>query len=87
MNIQLFIEGREVELKENIQFPLTKVFDDLTNPTKIIADFSKTIAIPITKANSLIFGSIYKLDRALVGGGALNIGVFFDPTRKFLSNL
>jgi len=87
MNIQLFIEGREVELKENIQFPLTKVFDDLTNPTKIIADFSKTIAIPITKANSLIFGSIYKLDRALVGGGALNIGVFFDPTRKFLFKL
>ena len=87
MNIQLFIEGREVELKENVQFPLTKVFDDLTNPTKIIADFSKTIAIPITKANSLIFGSIYKLDRALVGGGALNIGVFFDPTRKFLFKL
>ena len=87
MNIQLFIEGREVELRDNIQFPLTKVFDDLTNPTKIIADFSKTIAIPITKANSLIFGSIYKLDRALVGGGALNIGVFFDPTRKFLFKL
>ena len=87
MNLQLFIEGREVELKENIQFPLTKVFYDLANPTKIIADFSKTIAIPITKANSLIFGSIYKLDRALVGGGALNIGVFFDPTRKFLFKL
>ena len=87
MNIQLFIEGREVELRDDVQFPLTKVFDDLTNPTKIIADFSKTIAIPITKANSLIFGSIYKLDRALVGGGALNIGVFFDPTRKFLFKL
>ena len=87
MNIQLFIEGREVELRDDVQFPLTKVFDDLTNPTKIIADFSKTIAIPITKANSLIFGSIYKLDRGLVGGGALNIGVFFDPTRKFLFKL
>ena len=41
MNIQLFIEGREVELRDDVQFPLTKVFDDLTNPTKIIADFSK----------------------------------------------
>ena len=53
MNLQLFIEGREVELKEDIQFPLTKVFDDLTNPTKIIADFPKTIAIPITKRIAL----------------------------------
>jgi hypothetical protein len=48
MKIQLFLNDLEVELNDNINFPLTKTFENLSNPTDIIVDYSKTINIPIT---------------------------------------
>ena len=41
--IRLFIENREVELGDSFNAPLTKTFENLENPTKIINDYSKTV--------------------------------------------
>lgn len=81
MKIQLFLNDLEVELNDNINFPLTKTFENLSNPTDIIVDYSKTINIPITPQNTQIFGQIFKLDQIIVGGDT-NIGMYFDPTQK-----
>lgn len=48
MNTKLYIENQEIELKDEVQFLLNKQFEDITNPTVIINDWSKTVEIPST---------------------------------------
>lgn len=71
----------EVELKEDIQISITKQFTDLSNPTAIINDWSKTVAIPFTQKNNEIFGCLFRADRTVTAGAP--VGQFdFDPTKK-----
>ena len=82
-NIQLFIEGQEIELTESVKFAITKQFDDLTNPTTIINDWSKTVEIPFSLKNNQIFGHIYDPHRVILAGDtSLTTGIYFDPTKK-----
>ena len=86
MKTQLFIENFEIELNEGVQFLLNKEFDDLSNPTVIINDWSKTISIPFTEKNNKIFGYIYNQNRVIVSDGTntgyTKMGIYFDPTKK-----
>ena len=80
---RLFIENREIELDESVQFAITKQFEDLSNPTAIINDWSKTVSIPFTATNNEIFGHIYNPDRLIVVGSSDTLtGIYFDPLKK-----
>lgn len=57
--LRLFIENKEIELTDDVQVAITKQFEDLSNPTAIINDWSKTVSIPFTANNNRIFGHIY----------------------------
>ena len=81
MATRLFIENKEVELDKSVQFAITKQFEDLSNPTAIINDWSKTVSIPFTQKNNNLFGHIYNPDRLIVAGNG-SVGIFFDPTKK-----
>ena len=63
--IQLFIENKELELNQEVAFAITKQFEDITNPTTIINDWSKTVEIPFTNRNNKIFGHIYCISSEL----------------------
>lgn len=78
--VRLFIENKEIELDESVQIAITKEFEELSNPTIIINDWSKTVSIPFTTTNNNIFGHIYNPDKAVVDGGT--IGVYFNPLLK-----
>jgi len=82
--VRLFIENREIELDNSVQFAITKQFEDLTNPTTIINDWSKTVSIPFTQNNNEIFGYIYSIDRLTVVGNTNQAltGIYFDPYKK-----
>lgn len=82
MKTRLYIEDREVELNSSVTFALTKTFEDLHDPTAIINDWSKTVSIPFTNKNHAIFGNSFRVDRRVVSGGAQNVGMDFDPTKK-----
>ena len=78
--VRLFINNVEVELTNDVQFAITKQFEDLTNPTDIINDWSKTVSIPFTQKNNELFGHIYNPDKVIVDGGT--IGIYFNPLKK-----
>ena len=84
MNTRLFIENREIELTDDVQFAITKQFEDLSNPTTIINDWSKTVSIPFTAHNNEIFGHIYNPDKLTVEGGSNQAltGIYFNPYKK-----
>ena len=83
MNIQLFLEGQEVELNKNVSFPLNKSFDNLWNPTDIIVEYSKSINIPATKSNNRLMANAYRIDRQFViNEDNPNIGMFLDPLKR-----
>ena len=84
MNTRLFIENNEIELDETVQFAITKQFEDLSNPTAIINDWSKTVSIPFTARNNEIFGYIYNPDKLTVEGGSNQslTGIYFNPYKK-----
>lgn len=79
--LRLFLENRELELDENIQFAITRQFEDITNPTTIINDWSKTVRIPSTPNNDKIFGHIFSVDRTIVDG-TNKLGIYFNPYKK-----
>ena len=81
MQTRLFIENQEVELNSSTSFPITKTFEDLSDPTAIISDWSKTVSIPFTESNNKLFGHIYNPDKAILEGSS-KVGVYFDPTKK-----
>ena len=86
MKTQLFIENQEVELTDDVQFLLNKQFEDITNPTVIINDWSKTISIPFTESNNRLFGYIYRPDRMIISDETEDsyklMEMYFDPTKK-----
>lgn len=83
MKTRLFIENQEVELDKSVQFAITKQFEDITNPSTIINDWSKTVSIPETKSNNKLFGFIFRVDRrTVIGEVHENIGNEFDAYKK-----
>lgn len=80
--VRLFVENREVDLSDSIDYTINKQFTDICNPTDIINDWTKTIEIPRTNGNEKIFGDLYNPQRAILGGGG-NVGLYFDPYKKF----
>ena len=80
--IRLFLENHEVELDKNVQFAITKQFEDVTSPADIKNDWSKTVEIPFTQHNNKIFGMLFSTDRLIVDGNSKLMGVYFNPYKK-----
>lgn len=81
MNIQLYLNNVEIDLNEDISIPLNRTFENLSNPTNVIVDYSKSINIPITQHNTEVFGQIFRLDRVIIDGQEI-VGTGFNPTKK-----
>lgn len=81
-NIRLFLENQEIELSEQSIIAITRQFEEITNPTIICNDWSKTIQIPFTTKNNRIFGLLYNPDRLTQENDLSQIGMYFDPYRK-----
>jgi hypothetical protein len=73
-------------LTDDVQFLLNKQFEDVTEPTAIINDWSKTVSIPFSESNNRLFGYIYRPDRMIIGNGNADsyklMNMYFDPTKK-----
>ena len=82
--LRIFIEGKELDSLESVTVPITKQFEELSNPTVICNDYSKTVTVPLSKNNNAIFGHCYNPDRLIVAGDDDTplVGIYFDPYKK-----
>lgn len=64
MTYELYINGNKVELDNaGVSILFNRQRTDYTNPTIVRNSFTKTIKLPGTKVNNIIFNDIWKLDR------------------------
>lgn len=83
--LRIFIEGRELDTLDNVTVPITKQYEELSNPTVICNDYSKTVTVPLSKNNNDIFGHCYNPDRLISTTGDEDtpiVGIYFDPYKK-----
>jgi len=55
LNLQLYIEGQEVDLYEDESVTLTQTLQDVKDIEKVFTDFSRTFNVPASKINNKIF--------------------------------
>lgn len=77
MKIELYLDGHQVEINNDIDFTLNKTFTELTDLTAIIVDYSKTISIPMTPDNNELFNMVFRLDHQVLMGTEY---VDYDPS-------
>ena len=81
--IELYIDNKLVELSDSIDYSLTTSFFDLSDPSKLCDDWSKTIKIPMTENNRKLFGQWQIPNRATTGlNGNSQTGIEFSPYTK-----
>ena len=61
--VKLYINNQEIEFQTSPDILFTYQVDDLTNPTVVKNSYTKTITIPGTKQNNIIFDGIWNVER------------------------
>lgn len=79
--IKLYIESQEVDLAEDVDFPITFSQADAKKPEARKRSSSKTIVLPGTSRNNRLFMSTYNLKASDVYGDL--IGFDYDPTLRY----
>ena len=79
LNLQLYIEGKEVDLFKDESVTLTQSLQDVKDIEKVFTDFSRTFSVPASRANNKIFGHFYNYH--IVGESA------FDARKKITAKL
>lgn len=81
---EIYINDTLVDVKEDLHLPITYTIADIKNPDKRNTSYSKTIKLPASKNNNLIFSNIHDITKeALVtGSGTLNFSPDFNPNLK-----
>jgi hypothetical protein len=81
--LRIFIEGEELDTLESVTIPITKQYEELSDPTVICNDYSKTVTVPLSAHNNAVFGHAYRPDRIISTADDVPlVGVYFDPYQK-----
>lgn len=72
---ELYINDNRADLMESISISLNYSIADVRNPDKRNAGYSKTITLPGTKNNNIIFDHIYELSKS-------TLTVDFNPAKR-----
>lgn len=62
VQLQLYIEGQEVELFKDESIVLTQSIQDIRDISKIFTDFTRTFNVPASKRNNKIFKHFYNFN-------------------------
>ena len=80
---EIYVNGELLELFDNISIPINYNIADIRDPSKRNASYSKTINIPATKANNLLFSNIFDINKIVLSNDdTINFNPDFNPTLK-----
>src|SRR5574344_843800 len=63
--ITLYIADKIADLDDDVVINVNRSLDDAVNPTTLITSYSKTVSLPMTANNNIIFNEYFKLDKVL----------------------
>jgi len=83
ISTEIYIEERKIDLLQDISTEFTYAIDDVSEFGSRNTSFSKTISIPGTANNNLIFGYIFELNNANFTDNTLpNVGYNFNVSKQ-----
>lgn len=87
--IELYIENKKIDITDDLEINFTYESIDPDKLSSIKNSFSKTVNIPGTSNNNIVFGHIFRYDKYIPIAGPSNIESFYDPHKKvewFINN-
>ena len=78
--VELYIENVLVDLDSDTDIRLTKQYNDIFDPAKLLVDFTKTVSLPNTPRNNGALGHIWSPSRQVLAGP--NITTSFNPSKR-----
>jgi hypothetical protein len=83
ISTEIYIEDRKIDLLQDISTEFTYAIDDVSEFGSRNTSYSKTISIPGTANNNLVFGYIFELNNANFTDNTLpNVGYNFNVTKQ-----
>ena len=83
ISTEIYIEEQKIDLLQDISTEFTYAIDDVSEFGSRNTSFSKTISIPGTANNNLVFGYIFELNNANFTDNTLpNVGYNFNVTKQ-----
>jgi hypothetical protein len=83
ISTEIYIEEQKIDLLQDISTEFTYAIDDVSEFGSRNTSFSKTISIPGTATNNLVFGYIFELNNANFTDNTLpNVGYNFNVSKQ-----
>jgi hypothetical protein len=82
MVTEIFINNSQIDLSEDLSVPLNYAIADIREPQKRNTNFSKTVVIPGTSNNNVLFSHIWDIGVNLTSSGGTNFTPNFNPNLK-----
>jgi len=82
MRTELYLNGKLVDLIEDISTPLNYAIADIRNPKQRNGSYSKTIKLPATKPINILLTAIYDIANDIQTSGVVNFMPDFNPNLK-----
>lgn len=78
LRTQIFVNGTSIELLEDISIPTTYAIADIREPQKRTTNYSKTITLPGTSVNNILFAYLFDVHVSVSTSGTTQ----FNPNLK-----
>jgi hypothetical protein len=83
ISTEIYVEEQKIDLLQDISTEFTYAIDDVSEFGSRNTSYSKTISIPGTATNNLVFGYIFELNNANFTDNTLpNVGYNFNVTKQ-----
>lgn len=80
--IELYIEGKKIDLNDDLKISMNYESIDPENLSNVKNSFSKSIKLPSTPNNDLVFGHIFRFDKVLSPSPENNALANYNPHYK-----
>ncbi len=81
-NVILYLGNQSIDFKEPIEVLYNFDNDTVRNPTAVKTSYTKTISVPSTKHNDIVFGSLFRTDRVQQFADPNTMGVNYNPSKR-----